>query len=460
MGDSRSSSLSQSATPVDAPVSTPNASSSTAAKKGKGKKNADPLDATKAIQARISQLEQDKAGEKDQEAEIDFAAKQHNRELKKSLDRLADPLQKLDAVQKKYSQLFREMKTTEREMQKAKKRGDQLQKEKEAIKSELNKANSAKDKLEKLSRDTNSENKRLRSDITRLERDEMRMRDELHDRLERMVFEVEDAAQANQQPPQESAANMEVEELFRQKFKSFIEQYELRELQFHSLLRTKELELQLYQTRLEEYRKREQMESSKSSQLTRQVSTFSQTETELRSQLNIYVEKFKQVEDTLNNSNDLFLTFRKEMEEMSKKTKRLEKENLNLTRKQEAANKNILTMAEDRTNTQKELELLRKKNENLEKLCRGMQAQGRGQVSVPDAEDEEGTESEYEYDDEEEESLGEEYEDDTEEEALEVRPRPFGPVPPPPPPPQAINGKTHQPVAGRQMNGKVNGVKG
>jgi hypothetical protein len=47
--------------------------------------------------------------------------------------------------------------------------------------------------------------------------------------------------------------------------------------------------------RLEQQRKQQEVESSKSHQLTRQVSTFSQTETELRTQLNIYVEKFKQV---------------------------------------------------------------------------------------------------------------------------------------------------------------------
>lgn len=82
---------------------------------------------------------------------------------------------------------------------------------------------------------------------------------------------------------------------FRQKFKSFIDQYELRELQFHSLLRTKELEIQYQMARLEQQRKQQEAESSKSHQLTRQVSTFSQTETELRTQLNIYVEKFKQV---------------------------------------------------------------------------------------------------------------------------------------------------------------------
>lgn len=40
------------------------------AKKGKQKKAAEPTEASKLIAARISQLEQDAAGEKDQEAEI------------------------------------------------------------------------------------------------------------------------------------------------------------------------------------------------------------------------------------------------------------------------------------------------------------------------------------------------------------------------------------------------------
>jgi hypothetical protein len=69
----------------------------------------------------------------------------------------------------------------------------------------------------------------------------------------------------------------------------------MRELQFQSLLRQKDLEIQAQLAMLEQQRKAQEMESSKSHQLTRQVSTFSQTETELRSQLNIYVEKFKQV---------------------------------------------------------------------------------------------------------------------------------------------------------------------
>jgi chromosome segregation ATPase len=150
------------------------------------------------------------------------------------------------------------------------------------------------------------------------------------------------------------------------------------------------------------------------------------------------------VEDTLNSSNDLFLTFRKEMEEMSKKTKRLEKENLALTRKQEATNQNIIKMADERTRTGKEIELLRKKNENLEKLCRGMQAQGRGQAVLPPPErnsiDDDGTESEYDdYDDDDDGSLDEYGDDDEDEEDSDEvveqpgQRRPFGPAPPPPP---------------------------
>lgn len=179
----------------------------------------------------------------------------------------------------------------------------------------------------------------------------------------------------------------------------------------------------------------------------------------MRSQLNIYVEKFKQVqkgsynpshspvadedhqvEDTLNNSNDLFLTFRKEMEEMSKKTKRLEKENHTLNRKHEQTNRNILEMAEERTRNHEELERWRRKCHHLEALCRRMQAQGRGEgLALAEGDDhlegdDEGTESEYDDDYEDDE------EDISDEEDLEPPPtrveqpseKPvFGPTPPP-----------------------------
>jgi hypothetical protein len=221
------------------------------------------------------------------------------------------PLMRLEVVQKRYTELLADMKRTEREHQKAKKRGDQLQKEKDAQRSELNKVTTMKDKLDKLSRDFAKENKKLKDELNKLETSESTARQELHDRLEYLLKDVDDCIAAQSQPEPRNEADVELDELyvsetretvyeltlcrFRQKFKSFIDQYELRELQFHSLLRTKELEIQYQMARLEQQRKQQEAESSKSHQLTRQVSTFSQTETELRTQLNIYVEKFKQV---------------------------------------------------------------------------------------------------------------------------------------------------------------------
>ena len=169
-----------------------------------------------------------------------------------------------------------------------------------------------------------------------------------------------------------------------------------------------------------------------------------------------YLTSASQVEETLNNSNELFLTFRKEMEEMSKKTKRLEKDNHNLGRKHDLTNRNILEMAEERTKANKEIETLRKKNNTLESVIRRMQDQGRAPAGAGALEgDEEGTESDYEeedFDDEEGSEEGE-YDDDTEEEALQAQvgalPT-FGPVPPPPPSSQAqVNGK---------VNGEINGA--
>ena len=150
----------------------------------------------------------------------------------------------------------------------------------------------------------------------------------------------------------------------------------------------------------------------------------------------------KQVEDTLNNSNELFLTFRKEMEEMSKKTKRLEKENLTLTRKHDQTNRNILEMAEERTRDKVELEKLHKKETQMRSIIQTMREQGRG---VPHPElDEEGTESEYDddYEDDEDEGSYEGEDNIAEEVAKPV----FGPVPPP-----------SMPVNGTRPT--VNGVK-
>ena len=155
---------------------------------------------------------------------------------------------------------------------------------------------------------------------------------------------------------------------------------------------------------------------------------------------------------------------------MSKKTKRLEKENLNLTRKHELTNRNILEMAEERTKINKEVEHLKKKNNTLESIVRKMQEQGRTPAPRGGGGglegDEEVTESDFD-DDEEDEDFGSEEEGDddveTDEElqAAQAQAPAQSAVYGPPLPSSSSAGSARVNGGGvhRQTNGEVNGIK-
>ncbi|KAK3994761.1 alpha-taxilin [Cladorrhinum sp. PSN332] len=430
------------------------------AKRSKPKKAPETHEASKLIAQRISQLELDAAGDKEQEAEIEREVRKANRELHSQTARMSE-IQKIEHLTKRCSDLLSEMKRHERESIKNKKRGDLLQKDKDNTRNELNKTISLKEKLEKLCRELQKENNKLKNENKTLSDTHARSQTTWDERYSGLLRRMDDH-QEEKDNPRKQVVEMEVEDLFNQRFKSVLDQYELRDLHFHAQMRTKELEVQYQLARAEREKKNYEAEVVRSRQLNSQVQTFSKTETELRQQLNVYVDKFKQVEDTLNNSNDLFLTFRKEMEDMSKKTKRLEKDNENLKRKHDQVNNNILKMAEERNKFLAENSELKKKVDKLNGIIRQMQQQGRGipqgmtgtvENGYAEGEDLDGDESEYEdeYDegeDEEDVSDEGEYDDETEDEQQQQQqqqqqPQTYGPERPPPalgPTPATTNG--------------------
>lgn len=88
--------------------------------------------------------------------------KKANRDLTNLLTSIENPLSRIEAVQKKYSELLADMRRLERDHHKSKKRADQLQKEKDQGRSELSKTVSIKEKLEKLCRELTRENKKIK----------------------------------------------------------------------------------------------------------------------------------------------------------------------------------------------------------------------------------------------------------------------------------------------------------
>ncbi|KAL0779835.1 hypothetical protein CaCOL14_004319 [Colletotrichum acutatum] len=413
-------------------------------KKGKQKKAVDSNESAKLLAQRISQLEQESAGEKDQEAEIEREVKRANRDLAQQVAKMSD-LQKIEHLTRRSSELLADMRRVERENQKNKKRGDALQKEKDANRTELSKTVGLKEKLEKLCRELQRDNNKYKNENKTLQ-DNLKHNSSAYDEKHAALLAKLEGIQEEKDHPRKQVVDMSVDTLFKNRFKSFIEQYELRELHFHSTMRTKELEVQYNMARYEREKKLAEAESTRARNLQAQVQTFTKTETELRNQLNVYVDKFKQVEDTLNNSNDLFLTFRKEMEDMSKKTKRLEKENETMKRKHEATNANIIRMAEEREDWRKKAAEAIKRAEKLRSIIEQMQQQGRKVPPGAAATLEscysdsnghmDGDGSDYSDEEEEGEEDPSEFDDDTEEEPQPGEPeppRPYGPERPPVP---------------------------
>lgn len=159
------------------------------------------------------------------------------------------------------------------------------------------------------------------------------------------------------------------------RFQLLIDLYNQREVHFLSVLKAKDAEIQLLQGHFFSHQCQIQKLNQNNRELNTKICDLSSSESDLRAQLSVYVDKFKQVEETLSKSNDLFATFRHEMEQMTQKLGRLEKENGALQNKCTTLSRNIIEMADERSKQSAAIELLKNQKGKLENLCRSMQAE-------------------------------------------------------------------------------------
>ena len=184
------------------------------AKKGKPKK--DKLSAeenAKLVQARLSQLEQEKTTEKTAQAEVDREVKKATRDLNDLIKSVKDPLGRIDLLQQKYEDLLADMKKLEREYTKTKKKSDQQQKDSDKSKTEHNKTATMKDKLEKLCRELTKENKKVKDENKRLEDSEKAAKVTVNERLDQMLYDVQEVMNQKGTAPVENL-HLELDELY------------------------------------------------------------------------------------------------------------------------------------------------------------------------------------------------------------------------------------------------------
>ncbi|XP_049417771.1 gamma-taxilin [Epinephelus fuscoguttatus] len=346
--------------------------------------------------------------------------------LMQALNSLATPEEKLAALCKKYADLLEESRCMQKRLKALQKKQSQIVKEKIHLQGEHSKAILARSKLESLCRELQRHNKTLKEENAQRSREYEEQRKEamLHFQMTLSDIEVqmEQHSSHNTKLRQE---NMELAE----KLKKLIEQYELREEHIDKVFKHKELQQQLMDAKLqritemmkevEEKQQRERDFLLKDATESRhKCELMKEQETQLKQQLSLYMDKFEEFQSTLAKSNEVFTTFRQEMEKMTKKIKKLEKETTQWRTKWESNNQALLQMAEEKTLRDGHFKALQGKLELLERLCRALQKERNdlnNQLSLLQEQGDKGTTAPPEAQPREP-SNGEEDEDEVEEE--------------------------------------------
>ncbi|XP_040280490.1 alpha-taxilin [Bufo bufo] len=303
--------------------------------------------------------------------------------LMQTLNTLSTPEEKLAALCKKYAELLEEHRTSQKQMRILQKKQTQLIQEKDQLRNEHSKAILARSKLESLCRELQRHNRSLKEEGVQRAREEEEKRKEVTSHFQLTLNDIQtQMEQHNERNTKLRQENVELAD----RLKKLIEQYELREEHIDKVFKHKDLQQQLVDAKLQqaqemlkEVEERHQREKDfllkEAVESQRMCELMKQQETHLKQQLALYTEKFEEFQNTLSKSNEVFTTFKQEMEKMTKKIKKLEKETTMYRSRWESSNKALLVMAEEKTLRDKEHEALQAKIQKLEKLCRALQTE-------------------------------------------------------------------------------------
>ncbi|KAM5163730.1 beta-taxilin [Mantella aurantiaca] len=302
-------------------------------------------------------------------------------QLLQSLNKLNTPEEKLEALAKKYAELLEEHHTEQKQMKQLQKRQLQLVKEKDQLQSDHSKAILARSKLESLCRELQRHNKTLKEETIQRAREDEEKRKEITNHFQITLADIQ--SQIEQQSERNNKLCMENAEL-ADKLKSIVSQYEGREEHLEKIFKQRELQQKLVDARLEQAQEHikeaeEKHKREKDFLLTQaaewklQTKMLTEQETMLKTQIALYSERFDEFQNSLTKSNEVFTTFKKEMEKMTKKMKKLEKDTNTWKTRFENCNKALLDMIEEKAMKAKEYDCFVVKIERLEKLCRALQ---------------------------------------------------------------------------------------
>ncbi|KAJ7990782.1 hypothetical protein DPEC_G00290490 [Dallia pectoralis] len=302
-------------------------------------------------------------------------------QLMQSLNKLGSTEQKLETIIKKHAELLEEHRGDQKQVKVLQKKLLQVIKEKDLLQSEHSRAVLARSKLESLCRELQRHNKTLKEETLQRCREDDLKRKEITTHFQSTLTDIQ--VQIEEHSTRNTKLCQENSEL-AEKLKGLITQYDAREKNLEKVFKHRDLQQKLLETKLEqanmiikdleEKHKRERDHLiHKAAQSQVKVQVLKEQEEGLQAQLSMYSEKFDEFQGTVSKSNGVYASFKQDMEKMTKRMRKLEKESIQWKNRFEGCNKSLIEMLTDKTLKEKEFELFTIKTQKLEKLCRALQ---------------------------------------------------------------------------------------
>lgn len=274
-------------------------------------------------------------------------------------------------------------------VQKAERQVRQLSREKEQLQADCNRALLAKSKLESLCRELQKQARAVKDECMMRIRDEEEKRREVASKFQTTLMDITAVLEENQ------ARSVQLrEENFQlaQRLKGVIDHYDLWEKNVDAVVQQKELQAQVatahlakaqaqLQAERQAFISEKQLVLKQVCESQRQQEELAARESHLREELSSHATKYEEFQGALVQSNQLFRNFKQDMEKMSKKIKKLEKETAQWKSRWEASNKALADITAEKHGRDKELVAVQQRVITLEKLCRALQLE-RNELSL------------------------------------------------------------------------------
>ncbi|XP_051955208.1 beta-taxilin-like isoform X2 [Xyrauchen texanus] len=301
--------------------------------------------------------------------------------LLQSLNKLSSPEDKVEMVLKKYTEMVEEHRSEKKQLEQLLQRQGLLVKQRDQLQFEHSRAILARSKLELLCRELQRHNSTLKEESLQRQQEDDLKRKELTTHFQSTLVDIQ--AQIEQHSSRNNKLCHENNELAN-KLKTIVDQYELREQSLEKIFKNRDLQQKLSDVKLEEanmllneavekHNREKEYLLKEAIEKTKKCYAMREQELQMKKQLVLYSQKFDEFQVTLAKSNEIYATFKQQMDKMTKKMTKLEKESNTWKTRFESSNKALVDMIEERSEKAKEFELFTLKIDRLETLCQALQ---------------------------------------------------------------------------------------